>query len=202
MEASTSPTTAIFNAQTAGATIIYTNTHSFGPAGLLNDLNNLAIRSFFIVGGNSWGLDAETFTYLADPGFADGFYAPSWYAWWSDSGNPGIQFAEEIFTVSGRTEEEKSAGLLLGMGFLDLAVEAIEQTILEEGYENLTGENVFKFLSQLANYPVMGGLFSIDFSDGQRSPLMLQMRQVQGDTGNIVTVEEFKPIPELVAPEE
>ena len=88
------------------------------------------------------------------------------------------------------------------MGFLDLAVEAIEQTILEEGYENLTGENVFKFLSQLANYPVMGGLFSIDFSDGQRSPLMLQMRQVQGDTGNIVTVEEFKPIPELVAPEE
>ena len=201
MEARTSPTAAIFNAQTAGATIIYTNTHSFGPAGLLNDLNNLAINGFFIVGGNSWGLDAETFIYLANPNFADGFYAPSWYASWSDEENPSIQLAEEIFQANGRTEEEKNTGLLLGMGFLDLAVEAIEQTILEEGYENLTGKNIYNFLSQLSGYPVMSGLFPVDFTDGQRSPSKLQIRQVQGDPGNIITVEEFKPIPDLIIPE-
>ena len=201
MEARTSPTAAIFNAQTAGATIIYTNTHSFGPAGILNDLTNLAIRSFFIVGGNSWALDTETFTFLANPNFSDGFYAPSWYAWWSDSENPGIQLAEEIFTASGRTKEENNTGLLLGMGFLGLAVDAIEKTILEEGYENLTGQNVYNFLTQLSDYPVLGGLFLVDFTEGQRSPSMLQIRQVQGDPGKIVTVEEFRPIPDILIQE-
>ena len=84
----------------------------------------------------------------------------------------------------------------------DVRSDAIEETILEEGYENLTGQNVYNYLSLLSDYPVMGGLFIVNFADGQRSPLMLQIRQVEGDPGIIVTVEEFKLIPELIIPEE
>ena len=79
--------------------------------------------------------------------------------------------------------------------------DAIEKTILEEGYENLTGQNVYNFLTQLSDYPVLGGLFLVDFTEGQRSPSMLQIRQVQGDPGKIVTVEEFRPIPDILIQE-
>ena len=64
METNASTTSAIFNAEVAGATVIYTNTHEFGPANLLNDLHNLAIHDFFIIGGNNWAVDVGMFEYL------------------------------------------------------------------------------------------------------------------------------------------
>ena len=196
-ETSASTTAAILNAEMAGATVIYTNTHAYGPATLLNDLNNLAIRNFFVVGGNNWALDAATFTYLADPAFADEFYAPFWYAWWSDSENPAIQLAVDILETNKRSEEEKTAGRLLIQGGLDIARYAIEQAILEVGFENLTGEDVYNVLSQISGYKVMGGLFYVDYSDGKRSPTTLQMRQAQGDSSDLEILGDFTEIPEL-----
>jgi ABC-type branched-subunit amino acid transport system substrate-binding protein len=196
-ETSASTTAAILNAEMAGATVIYTNTHAYGPAALLNDLNNLAIRNFFVVGGNNWALDAATFTYLADPAFAYEFYAPFWYAWWSDSENPAIQLAEDILEINKRSEEEKTAGRLLVQGGLDLARYAIEQAILEVGFENLTGEDVYNMLSQISGYEVMGGLFYVDYSNGNRFPTTLQIRQAQGDSTDLEIMGDFTEIPEL-----
>ena len=48
-------TTAILNAQAAGANVIWTNTLAFGPAALLNDLNALGLRDQFVVGGGQLG---------------------------------------------------------------------------------------------------------------------------------------------------
>lgn len=198
MSTTASITTALLNAETAGATVIYTNTHGFGPAFLLNDLNNLGLRNFFVVGGNNWALENTTFAFLADPGYADGLFAPMWYAGWSDNENPAILLAEEVFTANNRAEQEKTASRLLIQGSLDLAQYVIEQAILDVDYENLTGEDVYEVLSQLSGYEVMGGLFTVDYSDGKRSPTMLQMRRVQGDSFDVVPVGEVTDIPELI----
>jgi ABC-type branched-subunit amino acid transport system substrate-binding protein len=193
-----STTSAIFNAEMEGATVVYTNTHEFGPANLLNDMNNLAVRDFFIVGGNNWSFDAGMLEYLYDPGFAEGFFIPSWYAWWTDTQNIGIQFAEEIVEANGRGAKDKGAGRLLIQGGLDIALHAIGQAILEDGFENISGKGIKKSLDEIDGYEVMKGLFTIDFFGENHSPTSLQMRQVQEDAAVLVTVEEFSEIPEFI----
>lgn len=197
MSESSSTTDAIFNAEMMGATVIYSNTHDFGPANLLNDLSNLAVRDFFVVGGNNWSFDTGMLEYLYDPGFAKDFHIPSWYAWWTDTDNLGIQIAEEILEVNGRTDEDKMNGRLLIQGGLDIACYAIEQAILKEGNITINGVDVKKALDEISEYEVMKGLFIVDFSDGVRYPSFLEMRKVQGYKGVLLTVEDFSEIPDF-----
>jgi hypothetical protein len=177
--------------------VIYTNTHDFGPAIMLNDIHNLALRDFFIVGGNTWAFDASMLEYLYDQGFVEGLYIPSWYAWWTDEENLGIQMAEDILETNGRTDADKLAGRLLIQGGLDLACYAVKQAIIGKGNIELNGEDLKMALDEISGHEVMEGLFTVDFSGGNRSLTSLQIRQVQGNTGVLVTVEEFSEIPDF-----
>jgi branched-chain amino acid transport system substrate-binding protein len=190
-------TTAILNAEAAGANVIYTNTLAFGPAVLLNDLNNLGIRDQFVVAGCNWSMDVGTFAFLADPSYAYGFYAPFPFAWWSETDNPSIQLAHELFATYERTPGEQNVGRLLIMGGIDMAKDMIERAILEVGFENLTGEAIYNQLIQLSGYEIMGGLATADFTDGRRAPGMIQIRQIQGGPDAFVILQDFSPAPDL-----
>ncbi len=190
-------TTAILNAQAAGANVIYTNTLAFGPAALLNDLNALGLRSEFLVGGNNWAMDVGTFAFLADPAYGVGFYAPFPFAWWSETDNPAIQFAQENFDANERTPGEHNVGRLLIQGFIDVARVAIENAILEVGFENLTGQAVYEQLAQIEGYNALGGLIVVDYTNGRRSPNMLQMRQIQGGPDAFVILQDYTEAPDL-----
>jgi branched-chain amino acid transport system substrate-binding protein len=190
-------TTAVLNAQAAGANVIYTNTLAFGPAALLNDLNALGIRDQFLAGGNNWAMDVGLYAFLADPSYGAGFYAPFPFAWWNDTDNPAIQFAEENFAANERTAGEHNIGRLLIQGFLDVAVHAIENAILEVGFENLTGQAVYDQLVQISGYDALGGLITVDYTNGRRSPNMLQMRLDMGGPDNFNVVQDWTEAPDL-----
>jgi branched-chain amino acid transport system substrate-binding protein len=190
-------TTAILNAQAAGANVIYTNTLAFGPANLLNDLNALGVRGEFLVGGNNWAMDVGTYAFLADPAFGAGFYAPFPFAWWNDVDNPAIQFAEENFAANERTAGEHNIGRLLIQAFIDVAKFAIENAILEVGFENLTGQAVYDQLVQISGYDALGGLVTVDYTNGRRSPSMMQMRVDQGGPSNFNVVQDWTEAPDL-----
>ncbi len=190
-------TTAILNAQAAGANVIYTNTLAFGPAALLNDLNALGLRADFLVGGNNWAMDVGTYAFLADPSYGAGFYAPSPFAWWNDTDNPAIQFAEENFAANERTAGEHNIGRLLIQGFVDVAVHAIENAILEVGFENLTGQAVYDELTRISGYDALGGLITVDYTNGRRSPSMMQMRVDQGGPSNFNVIQDWTEAPDL-----
>ncbi len=190
-------TTAILNAQAAGANVIYTNTLAFGPAALLNDLNALGLRGDFLVGGNNWAMDVGTYAFLADPSYGAGFYAPFPFAWWNDTDNPAIQFAEENFAANERTAGEHNIGRLLIQGFVDVAVHAIENAILEVGFENLTGQAVYDELTQISGYDALGGLITVDYTNGRRSPSMMQMRVDQGGPSNFNVIQDWTEAPDL-----
>ncbi len=190
-------TTALLNAQAAGANVIYTNTLAFGPAALLNDLNALGIRDQFLVGGNNWAMDVALYAFLADPSYAVGFYAPFPFAWWPENDNPAIQTAIELFQANERTPGEQNVGRLLIQGFMDVGIHAIEQAILEVGYANLTGEAVYNALTQVEGYNAMDGLVLVDFTDGRRSPNLLQMRVIQGGPDAFVVVQDWTEAPDL-----
>ncbi len=190
-------TTAILNAQAAGANVIWTNTLAFGPAVILNDLNSLGLRDEFVVMADNWAMDLSLYAFLADPAYGVGLIAPFPYLWWTDTDNPGIQYAEELFQKNERPPAEHNVGYLLLVAAVDLAKAAIEQAILDVGYENLTGEAVHDALIEISPYEPLQGVFRADYRDGRRAPSQSQIRQIQGGPDKFVVLEDWAEMPDL-----
>ena len=104
-------TTAILNAQAAGANVIWTNTLAFGTSVILNDLNALGLRDQFVVGADNWAMDLATYAFLADPAYGVGLISPFPYLWWTDTDNPGVQYAQQLFEANERPAGRAQRGL-------------------------------------------------------------------------------------------
>ncbi|MBE2201987.1 MAG: ABC transporter substrate-binding protein [Anaerolinea sp.] len=190
-------TTAILNAQAAGANVIYTNSLAFGPASILNGLGALGLRDEFLVAGNNWAMDLATYAFISDGALAEGFIAPFPYLWWSDADNAGIQYAAQVFAANNRQPQERAVGYLLTFGGVDLAVQAIELAIDTVGFDNLTGEAVHHALAALGEIEILNGVMRADFSDGVRAPQVSQIRQIQGGPGAFVVLQDWTAMPDL-----
>lgn len=190
-------TTAILNAQAAGANVIWTNTLAFGPAAILNDLHELGLRDQFVVAGDNWAMDLATYAFLADPAFGVGLIAPFPYLWWTDVDNPGVQYAQQLFEANERTAGEHNVGYLLLIAGVDLAVEAIKHAIDTVGYENLDGEAVHDALIAISPYEALDGVLRVDYSNGSRSPRAAQIRMIQGGPDAFTVIQDWTALPDL-----
>jgi ABC-type branched-subunit amino acid transport system substrate-binding protein len=188
-------TTAILNAQAAGANVIYTNTLAFGPASILNGLGALGLRNDFLFGANNWAMDISIYAFVSDPALVEGMISPFPYLFWSDADNPGVQYAEEQFALNERTPGEHGVGYLLTFAGVDLAVKAIELAIDKVGFDNLTGADVQAALIELGPTEILDGVMRVDFSNDNRSPHEAQIRQVQG--GQFVMLQDWTATPDL-----
>ncbi|UCF29227.1 MAG: ABC transporter substrate-binding protein, partial [Chloroflexota bacterium] len=190
-------TTAILNAQTAGANVIWTNTLAFGPAAILNDLNALGLRDQFVVAGDNWAMDLATYAFLADPAFGVGLIAPFPYLWWTDADNPGVQYAQELFEANQREPGEHNVGYLLLVSAVDIAQKAITHAIDTVGYENLTGEAVHDALIEISPIEALDGVSRIDYSGTNRSPHTAQIRMIQGGPDAFNVLQDWSDMPDL-----
>ncbi len=190
-------TTAILNAQAAGANVIWTNTLAFGPAAILNDLNSLGLRDQFLVAGDNWTMDLATYAFLANPAYGVGLVAPFPYLWWTDTDNPGIQYAQGLFDANERPSSEHNVGYLLLVAGVDMIVKAITHAIDTVGYENLTGEAVHNALVEMSPFDVLDGVLKVDFSGGSRSPHMSQIRMIKGGPDAFIVIQDWVETPDL-----
>jgi len=190
-------TTAILNAQAAGANVIYNNSLAFGPASILNGLSALGMRDQFLFGANNWAMDLATYAFLQDPALAVGMISPFPYLWWTDADHPGIQFAESVFAANERPAGEHNVGYLLSLTMTDIASAAIEAAIDEVGFDNLTGEAIQKALIGLGAYEALGGVMKIDFSSDSRSPHVSQIRMIQGGPDAFNILQDWTETPDL-----
>jgi len=190
-------TTAILNAQVAGANVIWTNTLAFGPAAVLNDLNALGLRDQFVVAGDNWTMDLATYAFLADPAYGVGLMAPFPYLWWTDTENTGVQYAQSLFEANERQAAEHNVGYLLLVAGVDMAVKAITQAIDTVGYENLNGEAVHDALIEMSPFEALDGVMKADFSNGSRSPHMSQIRVIQGGPDAFIVKQDWAETPDL-----
>jgi branched-chain amino acid transport system substrate-binding protein len=190
-------TTAILNAQAAGANVIWTNTLAFGPAAILNDLNALGLRDQFVVAGDNWAMDLATYAFLADPAYGVGLMSPFPYLWWTDTDNAGVQYAQGLFEANERQAAEHNVGYLLLVAGVDMAVKAITHAIDTVGYENLTGEAVHDALVNMSPFEALDGVMKADFSNGSRSPHMSQIRVIQGGPDAFNVVQDWAETPDL-----
>jgi branched-chain amino acid transport system substrate-binding protein len=190
-------TTAILNAQAAGANVIYNNSLAFGPASVLNGLSALGVRDQFLFGANNWAMDLSLYAFLQDPSLAVGMISPFPYLWWTDADNPGIQYVESVFAANERDFSEHSVGYLLAAGGTDIAIAAIEAAIDEVGFDDLTGADIQRALINLGDYQVLDGVMRIDFSGDSRSPHIAQIRQIQGGPDAFVVLQDWTETPDL-----
>ncbi len=190
-------TTAILNADAAGANVIWTNTLAFGPAALLNGLYALGLRDKFVVAGCNWAMDLATYAFLADPSYAVGLIAPFNYLWWTDVDNPGIQYAQQLFETNERTAGEHNIGYLLLVAGVDMLVKAITHVIDTQGFENLNGETLQQALIEMSPFEALDGVFRADYSGDNRSPHMAQLRMIQGGPDAFVVILDWSEMPDL-----
>jgi branched-chain amino acid transport system substrate-binding protein len=190
-------TTAILNAQAAGANVIWTNTLAFGPSAVLNDLNALGLRDQFVVAGANWAMDLATYAFVAEPAYAVGLISPFPYLWWTDTDNPGVQYAESLFQANERAAAEHNVGYLLLVAGVDMAVKAITHAIDTVGYEKLTGEAVHDALVEMSPFEVLDGVMKADYSGGSRSPHMSKIRMIMGGPDAFNVVLEWAETPDL-----
>jgi branched-chain amino acid transport system substrate-binding protein len=190
-------TTAILNAQAAGANVIWTNTLAFGVSVVLNDLNALGLRDQFVVGADNWGMDLATYAFLADPAYGVGLISPFPYLWWTDTDNPGVQYAQQLFEANEREAADHNVGYLLLVAGIDMSVEAMKLAIDTVGYENLNGEAVHDALIALSPFEPLEGVLQVDYSGGSRSPHMSQIRMIQGGPDAFVVLQDWAEIPDL-----
>jgi len=190
-------TTAILNGQAAGANVIWTNTLAFGTSVILNDLNALGLRDQFVVGVDNWGMDLATYAFLADPAYGVGLIAPFPYLWWTDTDNPGVQYAQQLFEANEREAGEHNVGYLLLVAGVDMAAQAIQHAIDTEGYENLTGEAVHDALMAMSPFEALDGVLRMDYSGDNRSPHVSQIRMIQGGPDAFVVLQDWTETPDL-----
>jgi ABC-type branched-subunit amino acid transport system substrate-binding protein len=190
-------TTAILNAEAAGANVIWTNTLAFGTSVILNDLNALGLRDQFVVGADNWGMDLATYAFLADPAYGVGLISPFPYLWWTDVDNPGVQYAQQLFEANERGAGEHNVGYLLMVAGVDMIVKAVTEAIDTVGYENLDGEAVHDALVAMSPFEALGGVVRADFSGDNRSPHTSQIRMIQGGPDAFVVIQDWAEMPDL-----
>jgi len=190
-------TTAILNAQAAGANVIWNNTLAFGPAVILNDLNSLGLRDQFVVAADNWAMDLSLYAFLANPAYGVGLITTFPYLWWTDADNAGVQYAEKVFKDNGRPAAEHNVGYLLLVAGVDLAADAITLAIDTVGYENLNGEAVHNALIELGVYQALDGVLRVDYSGGTRAPRQAQIRMIQGGPDKFVVLQDWTEMPDL-----
>ena len=190
-------TTAILNGQAAGANVIWTNTLAFGTSVILNDLHALDLRDQFVVCADNWGMDLATYAFLADPAYGVGLITPFPYLWWTDTDNPGVQYAQQLFEANEREAGEHNVGYLLLVAGVDMAAQAIQHAIDTEGYENLTGEAVHDALMAMSPFEALDGVLRMDYSGDNRSPHVSQIRMIQGGPDAFVVLQDWTETPDL-----
>jgi branched-chain amino acid transport system substrate-binding protein len=190
-------TTAILNAQAAGANVIWTNTLAFGPAVILNDLNSLGLRDQFVVASDNWAMDLSLYAFLADPAYGVGLITAFPYLWWTDVDNPGVQYAQKVFEANQRGAAEHNVGYLLLIAGVDLAAQAITRAIDNVGYDNLTGKAVHDALIELGAFDALDGVLRVDYSGGTRAPRQAQIRMIQGGPDKFVILQDWTEMPDL-----
>jgi len=150
------------------------------------------LRERFVVAAPAFVYDSQLYDYLADPVYAEGLYLSSAWAWWNEIENPGIQISNEG-VVTGVVDW----GTLQMAAAVDIARQALEAAIVEDGFAKLSPETVNEALSSLEDYPALDGLFAVNYSDGARSLRQLRVWVVGTVPGELSPMTENLPIPDL-----
>ena len=126
----------------------------------------------------------------------EGYLAAMPISWWSDRSNPAIQLASKIHAGAQRGDDTLDAAYLIGLGAADLGVEALDKAVEIKGSRTVSGEDVLEQMAVIDDYAVMGGLYTLNYTAGNRQPTYMQLWQVSSG-GDWVPLGTGGNVPDL-----
>lgn len=185
----------VYELRNQNANALYINARSFGLAFALNAISNLGLGERLVIAAPGAAYDADFYTYLADPLFAEGLYLVSPWAWWSEE-LPGIVRGKAILAANSSGAEWTDWGYLQMVGAVDLTRRVLEDALLSD-VNTLTRSAITDALTGLEDYPVFDGLYTVDFTNGQRSLNNLRVWQVGAAPGELILLGDYAEAPDL-----
>ena len=164
-----------------------------GP--ILRDAERLGLVDKITFCGNIDSLDVLTIK-MAGPA-AEGYFAPSPEARYSDTDIPGIQLMRDLqMKYHGKPEEHTPyiTGFIAG----GIACEAMRRAVENVGSENVDGTAIKEALDSFKGFDVYG-LGTIDYTWDRRGSNKVAIYEVKG--GEVVRITDWREAPILV-PEE
>lgn len=187
----------IYGIRDANANAIYIQVDGSIASEFMNALNALGLRERFLVAGPSNTFDSAFSSDLLRPNYAAGIYISTAYTWWG-SGN--LPIAEDIFQSSGRDQSFKNGSYLSALRGLDMAIYAIEESLVAEGYQNTDSQSILQALISAQDINIVASSREANFGENYQTLSELQIHQVSED-GKVVTVYQiFSDIPDIQFP--
>jgi len=191
-----SATNFLLEAVSKGVTVIFTDMVTVGPSVLLNDVAGLGLTDFFVISGSEWMIGSYLDQYYRGNLTVDQVYVPISTAWWTDTENPAIVEAEKIRDSGSRDNETGGDyGYLLSLGAVDIVSFVLNGAVDAKQSGNIDAEDVMVQLSQL-NYEVMGGLFRVDYRNGNRTVDQIRLWRYSSIAG-MSPVGDVAAVPDL-----
>jgi ABC-type branched-subunit amino acid transport system substrate-binding protein len=178
------------------STLIYADLFAYGPAMVMNDLSYLDLGDFFVTAGGSWAVGNNLEDYITAPNSSIPFYTSHPLAGWSETSNPGIIFAEDVLDYVGRESSGKELAYLYALAAMDLVVKGIEVSLEEykdTAVVEIEPKEVYQALSELEEYAVLGGLMTLDFASGDRTPTEMRVWKYIPGVG-MVLESDYLPV--------
>lgn len=152
-----------------GANILYTNSLATGPANVAATVNNLGLMEDVTLAGVNWALDTSVgFLGLQSIGpnglpAVNGLIGSLPFVWWTETDNPGVQWAIELADANERDALTRNIAYILGITAMDIYIEAMVQTANRVGAD-FTGADVYETLENL-DYNTLN-LLPVNFEGG------------------------------------
>jgi Tol biopolymer transport system component/ABC-type branched-subunit amino acid transport system substrate-binding protein len=160
----------------AGATIIYSNSHENGPALIAKTLLAMGLQGKVTLAAVSTGMDAYSALFGQADLDADGVPAISGMIGsqtlrsLAETNHPGIQLIRAQADLHQRPLTLRTNGYTLAWATTDLLIETYIQTGNRVGFNQVNGAEFKKTLENMV-YAPLGGVEQIDFQKGQRRAL-------------------------------
>ncbi|NJL94466.1 MAG: ABC transporter substrate-binding protein [Anaerolineae bacterium] len=167
-----------------GANILFTTSLASGPAQIAGTVETEGLGDEVLVSGVNWVLDTSV---IGLGGAAtNGMVGLLPYTWWDEFEHPGVQVIAEKWRVN-RLETAatptdalavRNIAYLVSFASLDMWREAMVRTINAVGWENLSGAALDATMQEFS-YEPMGGIFRVDYTEGNRSVSSARIGSIQ-----------------------
>lgn len=138
----------VYDLRDANANAIYLDSNGKNSANIVNALHALGLRERFFVFGPSAAYELGFAGNLFDQNYASGVSFSAAYHWWSSS---AADMAEELLGNPEQNQAFRNGAYLAGLQALDMAVQAIEEAIIANDFQNLSSETIIQYLQNSKN---------------------------------------------------
>lgn len=197
-------TTQVIRLKNKGANWIVDNTLGNGPVNISKTLQNLGVLSQDIKDATPgkihricgpWGMSDDVVRLGGGPkGLMEGAIGVRYVASFAEKDNPGIKLLLESLKQNNRGPNVMTMYYAHIWAKLDVVTHVVEKIVDKQGWNGVTGKNVWNEMTNLKNFSALG-LADVTFSPDY--PVLTRGKAFMIKAGEIVPVSDYMDLPNM-----